>query len=76
MRTTLDIPDDLYCKLKVKAAGQKTTVKALVLRGVESVLSGDGPVSLPRLQLPLIAGGVPGSLNLDNDRIYDLIDFP
>ena|SRR5450756_1685970 len=49
MRTTVDIPDNIYRRLKVKAAQDDTSVKTLLLRGAESVLqeplSGANPVS-------------------------------
>lgn len=76
MRTTVDIPDDLYSELKSCALVQKTTVKQLLIRGAESVLQ--EPVEKPvrrRLKLPLIDSDNPGSLKIDNERIYDLIDF-
>ncbi len=76
MRTTVDIPDDTYRLLKGKAASEGATVKELVLRGVGFVLTAEQPKPLPRLKLPLIKGGVPGSLKLDNEKIYDLIGFP
>lgn len=76
MRTTVDIPDATYRLLKSKAVRQGTSVKALVLRGVDSVLSGEEPRAVRRLKLPIISGGVPGSLKLDNEKIYDLIGFP
>ncbi len=76
MRTTVDIPDETYRRLKSKAASQGTSVKALLLRGAESVLSVAEPRAKQRLKLPLIAGGKPGSLKLDNEKIYDLIGFP
>jgi len=76
MRTTIDIPDETYRLLKSKAASQGTSVKALVLGAVETVLTRDAPRPLPRLKLPIISGGKPGSLRLDNEKIYDLIGFP
>ncbi len=34
MRTTIDIPDETYRKLKVKAALEGETVRQIVLRGI------------------------------------------
>ena len=39
MRTTVDIPDAKYRLLKSRAASEGTTVKAMVMRGVDVVLS-------------------------------------
>ena len=38
MRITVDIPDATYRLLKSRAAAEGTSVKAMVLRGVEVVL--------------------------------------
>ena len=38
MRTTVDIPDQVYRRLKIRAASQGCSVKELVLRGVEAEL--------------------------------------
>ena len=76
MRTTVDIPDALYRELKAKAAREKRSVKELVLRGVEGELRIPARKKKRRLKLPLIRSKRPGSLEVDNDKIYDLISFP
>jgi len=78
MRTTVDIPDAKYRLLKSKAAIQGASVKQLVLRGVDTVLreSEKKPVRR-KLKLPLVRPKHPGkTVDLDNERIYDLIGFP
>jgi hypothetical protein len=77
MRTTVDIPDAKYRLLKSKAAMRGKSIKQLVLRGVDVVLREEerGPLRR-KLKLPLIAAKNPGSLDIDNERIYDLIGFP
>ena len=40
MRTTVDIPDPLYRRLKIEAAQRGCSVKELVLRGVRTELEG------------------------------------
>lgn len=76
MRTTVDIPDAKYRLLKSKAASKGTTVKALVLEGVEVVLAKDDKPRRRKLKLPVLQSSQPGSLDIDNERIYDLIGFP
>jgi hypothetical protein len=76
VRTTVDIPDSLYRDLKSKAAEEGRSVKELVLRGVEAELRprprGRGrPVSLP-----LIRSKKPGTIELDNAKIFEIIPFP
>jgi hypothetical protein len=76
MRTTIDVPDDKYRELKSLAANEGTTVKELVLEGVDGVIKARNPAPVRRLRLPLIDSDNPGSLQLDNEKIYDLIGFP
>lgn len=76
MRTTVDIPDIKYRLLKNRAALQGTTVKELVMRGVDIVLAEEAVPRRRRLKLPLIKSGQPGTLNIDNERIYGFVGFP
>ncbi len=76
MRTTIDIPDEMYRALKSRAALESKTVKELILRGVKVTLEVRKPPKVRRLKFPLITSKRPGSLELDNKTIYDLIDFP
>jgi hypothetical protein len=75
MRTTIDIPDALYRKLKGKAASEGRSVKELVLRGVEEQLHSK-PRKTGRRRPPVIESSRPGSLDLDNAKIYEIIPFP
>jgi hypothetical protein len=75
MRTTIDIPDALYRKLKGKAASEGRSVKELVLRGVESQLLSE-PKKTRRRRPPVIDADKPGSLELNNAKIYEIISFP
>jgi hypothetical protein len=75
MRTTVDIPDQLYRELKSKAVKEGTTVKEIILRGVKVELHAQAkPVK--KLKLPLLESKEPGTLKLDNERIFDIISFP
>jgi hypothetical protein len=76
MRTTVDIPDPLYRQLKSKAAGEGRTVKELILRGVESELQGKPRRRRRYVSLPLVPSKNPGSVSLDNAKIFELIPFP
>jgi plasmid stability protein len=76
MRTTIDIPDAMYRRLKARAAGEGRSAKALILKGVEQVLKAKpAPVGKP-VTIPLVKSRRPGSIRLDNARIYDVISFP
>ena len=75
MRTTVDIPDPTYRKLKSKATEQGCSVKALILRSVEKELQA-GARKKGRIQLPLVRSKEPGTLHLTNAQIYEIIPFP
>jgi hypothetical protein len=82
MRTTVDIPDPLYRQLKSKAAIEGRSVKELILRGVEDELRPQDKApqqktaSKRKLRLPILKSKEPGTLRLDNERIYELVGFP
>ena len=76
MRTTVDIPDALYRELKSKAAGEKRSVKEIILRGVELELRPRSKKRARRVTFPLIPSKKPGTLDIDNAKIYELISFP
>lgn len=76
MRTTIDIPDAMYRRLKARAAREGRSVKALVLRAAEQVLTSDDSPQGRNVRLPLLRSKRPGTLRLDNARIYDVISFP
>jgi hypothetical protein len=76
MRTTIDIPDPMYRRIKARAAGEGRSVKSLILRGVESVLSDSPAKPHQRVKLPLVRSKRPGTMRIDNARIYDVISFP
>jgi hypothetical protein len=77
MRTTIDIPDPVYRRLKSRAAREGSSAKKLILQGVEQVLRDKrGKASRKRVRLPIVRSKRPGTLHLDNARIYDIISFP
>ncbi|MDP3001077.1 MAG: hypothetical protein Q8N47_26580 [Bryobacterales bacterium] len=75
MRTTIDIPDPLYRKLKAKAAEDGCSMKELILRGVEEKHSLARP-KRSRVKLPILKSKRPGTLHITNEQIYELIPFP
>jgi hypothetical protein len=76
MRTTIDIPDAMYRRLRARAAGEGRSAKALILQGVEQVLKSKSPVPGRRVRLPIVRARRPGTIRIDNARIYDIISFP
>jgi hypothetical protein len=77
MRTTVDIPDALYRQLKAQAAREGSSAKKLILRGVEQVLRANSrKPSGKRVKLPIIPSKRPGTLNIDNAAIDDILSLP
>lgn len=76
MRTTVDIPDPLYRKLKSRAARERRSVKDLILRGVQDELEPRRNKTKRKISLPLIRSKRPGTVRLDNAKIFEIIPFP
>jgi hypothetical protein len=77
MRTTVDIPDPVYRRLKARAAREGRSAKELILRGVDQVLKAEPrPAGGRRVTLPIVPSKRPGTLVIDNAGIYDIIGFP
>ena len=76
MRTTIDIPDELYRRLKVKAAVDGETVREIALRGIQREIGEQAVKPVRRLSEPVLKSYAAGSIRIDNEQIYDLIGFP
>ena len=72
----MDIPDAVYRRLKSRAASEGSSAKELILRGVQEVLKESRRKSRRRIKLPIIRSKQPGTLELDNDKIFEIISFP
>ena len=78
MRTTLELPDPLFARLKARAASERLTLKQLLRSYVEQGLSATSAGSgskrsahtLPRLEGPLAIEGE----HLSNATLFDLFD--
>jgi hypothetical protein len=76
MRTTIDIPDETHRAVRILAAERGATFRDLVLEGLEMVVKQTSPAPRKRFEVPVIRSSRPGTLVIDNEAIYDLIDFP
>ena len=78
MRTTIDIPDDTYRELKIKAAREGRPLREIILEGVAMRLRNEGEKvgvnTGPRF--PVIRSKNPGSLKLGEKGVYEYIPFP
>lgn len=66
MRTTIDLPDSLVERTKISAAKHQTTMKELVIRGLETILAEEEAAASPesaleRLRAGYALGGAPMS---------------
>ncbi|MGB8031174.1 MAG: ribbon-helix-helix domain-containing protein [Terracidiphilus sp.] len=73
MRTTVDIQDDVYRAVKVLAAERGSTVRELVLEGLEMVMrtrkaGRAGSPETPHAELE--------SLEIDHETNEELVGFP
>ncbi len=75
MRTTVDIPDPVYRRLKTRAAGEGSSARELILRRVEQVLREGRRKSRRRVKLPIVRSKHSGTLRLDNAKIYEIVCF-
>jgi hypothetical protein len=74
MRTTIDIPDETYRAIKMLAAERGTTVRELVLEGMELArLRRSAPIK--KFEVPVIRSKRPGTLDLTNEQIDELTAF-
>ena len=74
MRTTLDIPDETYRQLKIKAANEGKPIRHIVLRGIERELGpAEAPPQRKKFQVPVIPSAQPGTLHLTNEEIDDIL---
>jgi hypothetical protein len=59
MRTTLDIPDEVYRRLKIKAAVEGEAIRKIALRGIMREINEQPPSPLPRLSEPILKSYAP-----------------
>jgi len=78
VRTSIDLPRDLHRRLHEAAARKGCSARKLILAGIERAVADTAPARPKRrlnLDEPLIP---PAGLKLDltNEEIYELIEFP
>jgi hypothetical protein len=75
VRIKIEIPKHLRSKLLEKAKVEGSTLDELIIRALETFLT--TRISKPRrVKLPIIRSKRPGTLDLDNEKIFQIIDFP
>ncbi len=76
MRVTVDVSDSICRRLRARAKSEGSSVQELFLRGLEQILKQSRRKSGRRVKLPLVPSKEPGTLHLDNAKIYEAISFP
>ncbi|MFM7181145.1 MAG: hypothetical protein ACKO2G_06740 [Verrucomicrobiales bacterium] len=64
MKTTIDLPDSIFERTKIAAARRRTTIRSLVIEGLETILGQEAKPSPPadalaRLRRGYHLGGKP-----------------
>ncbi len=72
MRTTIDLPDPVFRRLKAAAALEGASLKEVILRAVQKELEGKRPKK-HRVRFPLIHSKQPGTLSLTNAEIDEIL---
>ena len=72
VRTTIDIPENLYEPLRRRAASEKTSIRSLVISAIEGKFSAS-PRRTPVLGPPVPGKSKPGPLCPDRENPYDLL---
>jgi hypothetical protein len=75
VRTTVDIPAPLYRQLKAQAVASGKSVRELIVLGAQKVLIEGQRPRTRKVQFPLIVSDGP-KIDLTNEQIYELIEFP
>jgi hypothetical protein len=75
VRTTVDIPTQMYRRLKEQAAAKGRPARELILAGIEKVLLHGQRPQPRRVQFPLIRSKGP-KVALTNEQIYEHVEFP
>jgi hypothetical protein len=78
VRTTLELPDPLFARLKARAASERVSLKHLLQSYVEKSLNTPpsettlqrSAAGLPRLEVPFVSEAGP----LSNAALFDLLD--
>ena len=74
MKTTFDLPDDLFVAAKERAARERTTLRAIVEKGLRTELGPPrrAPTKRRVIRWITVPGGLPAGLDLtDREAMHD-----
>lgn len=75
MRTTIDIPENIFRRVKATAAVEGKSLKAFVLEALNRELATRKSLQADprRVQLPLVASERPGTLTITGDTVAEAL---
>lgn len=73
MRTTIDLPDDLFRELKAAAARRGASLKTVIRIAVEEEIRKSDRKTGRRVKFPVLRSTQAGVLNLTNAEIDDVL---
>jgi len=75
MKTTVELPDELFVSAKKAAAERRTTLRDLIERGLRRELAArTAPARRKRIQWVTVDGGLPPDLDVSNrEQLADWI---
>jgi hypothetical protein len=74
MKTTIDLPDELFVAAKKRAADERRPLRDLVTRGLRAQLQHAAPSRRrgPAIEWVTVKGGVPPGMNIaDREAMHD-----
>ena len=78
IRTSIDLPRDLHRRLHEAAARKGCSARKLILAGIERAVDETQPTR-PKRRLSLDTSLIPPAgrkLDMTNEKLYELIEFP
>jgi hypothetical protein len=77
MRTTMNLPDDLYRAARIRAAEEGRTVTSLLEEALRTLLDHDAPPPRAPYRVTPLTRGIPGEVPFDlndNSAVLDYLD--
>ena len=74
MRTTIDLPDELFRRVKAEAALRQKSLKELITEAIEHEIGSDLSSREKRVEFPLVRSKRPASVDPDPETLAELIE--
>lgn len=76
MRTTIELPDDLFKRIKVTASLKGITLKQFITKAVEHEVEAHSlNLEHKKVSLPLVPSKRPGSISLSSEKIARILEY-